>query len=94
MAGCAGSHTTAPPTTPRVSPEDDDATPPYEPAFSWLVRPLPTRGAVRLVLYVDAGSRDSTPPQVATLAAYAFFCGSGRHTTQGMGQTRLAEPAP
>ncbi|MCB9628500.1 MAG: insulinase family protein [Sandaracinaceae bacterium] len=70
MAGCAGSHTTAPPTTPRVSPEDDDATPPYEPAFSWLVRPLPTRGAVRLVLYVDAGSRDSTPPQVATLAAY------------------------
>jgi CRISPR-associated endoribonuclease Cas6 len=28
---------------------------------------------------------------VDLLAAYAFFCGSGAHTTQGMGQTRLVE---
>lgn len=26
---------------------------------------------------------------VSLLAAYAFYCGSGHHTTQGMGQTRL-----
>ncbi len=27
---------------------------------------------------------------VTTLAHYAFYCGSGRHTTQGMGMTRAA----
>lgn len=26
---------------------------------------------------------------ITCLARYAFYCGSGRHTTQGMGQTRL-----
>lgn len=48
------------------------AGPEYVPEFSWFVRPLPTDGTVQLALYLDAGSRDATPPQVATLAAHAL----------------------
>ena len=29
-----------------------------------------TRGVVRLALYIDAGSRDASPPQAATIAAW------------------------
>jgi hypothetical protein len=46
--------------------------PAYAPEFSWFVRPLPTQGTVELALYIDAGSRDAAPVQVAALAAHAL----------------------
>lgn len=73
MPGCgssgasgSGAGVRAPGTDPTRS------SPAYVPEFSWFVRPLPTQGTVELALYLDAGSRDAAPAQVATLAAYAL----------------------
>ncbi len=56
--------------------------PAYAPEFSWFVRPLPTQGTVELALYIDAGSRDAAPVQVATLAAHALAARLGADSGQ------------
>ncbi len=59
-------------TTPRPEPEPQ---PQPEVArvgeLQLALRPRATRGLVRASLWIDAGSRDGTPPATATLAAWA-----------------------
>ncbi len=45
-------------------------------AVATLVRPTP--GVLRMSLFIDAGSRDATPPQLATLAAWIAAARAGR----------------
>ncbi len=74
LTSCAGAATgratsaAAGPVDPLADPPELDATP----GFSVRVRPLPTPGRVQLALFLDAGSLDASPPQVATLAAHAL----------------------
>jgi len=59
---------------PAVTPQTpDDAPPVLEEAAGvrLLALPRPTPGQVWLALWLDAGARDASPPQVATLAAWA-----------------------
>ena len=73
LLGCARG--TASATTPgavHAPLADDGEALPHEAELTWFVRPLPTNGTVHVTLFLDAGSRDATPPQVATLAAFAL----------------------
>jgi predicted Zn-dependent peptidase len=55
-------------TTPKPPPAERDYT--AQAGLRVVTLPRSTPGVVRLSLYIDAGSRDASPPQAATVAAW------------------------
>jgi predicted Zn-dependent peptidase len=55
-------------TTPKPPPAERDYT--AQAGIRVVTLPRSTPGVVRLSLYIDAGSRDASPPQAATVAAW------------------------
>lgn len=66
LAGCPPRGGTTPSPVPQPQPEVAQVG-----ELQLALRPRATRGLVRASLWVDAGSRDGSPPAVATLAAWA-----------------------